>query len=225
MKTKNLLLITALCAGIAGGFTSCSKDDNKTPDPTPAPTPTPSSNIVTITDNGSGTGTTTWTSDKVYVLDGLVFVNSGQELTIQPGTVIKGKPGTGANASALIVAKGGKINAVGTPTQPIIFTFEADPLNGSVPLSTSGQWGGLIVLGNASLNSTPGTSAIEGIPTTETRGIYGGTNDADNSGTLKYISIRHGGTDIGAGNEINGLTFGGVGSGTTVLSGLTCSST
>ena len=216
MKTKNLLLISALCVGIAGGFTSCKKDDKKTPDPVnPTPTPTPS-NVVTISDNGSGTGTTTWTNDKVYLLEGFVFVNSGQELTIQAGTVIKGKPGTGANASALIVAKGGKINAVGTPTQPIIFTFEADPLNGSVPLSTSGQWGGVMILGNATLNSTPGTSAIEGIPTTETRGIYGGTNDADNSGVFKYVSIRHGGTDIGAGNEINGLTMGGVGSGTTI---------
>lgn len=216
MKTKNLLLIATLCVGIAGGFISCSKDDKKTPDPVnPTPTPTPS-NVVTVTDNGSGTGTTTWTNDKVYLLDGFVFVNSGQELTIQAGTVIKGKPGTGSNASALIVAKGGKINAVGTPTQPIIFTFEADPLNGSVPLSTSGQWGGVMILGNATLNSTPGTSAIEGIPTTETRGIYGGTNDADNSGVFKYVSIRHGGTDIGAGNEINGLTMGGVGSGTTI---------
>ena len=83
MKTKNLLLISALCVGIAGGFTSCSKDDKKTPDPVnPTPTPTPS-NVVTVTDNGSGTGTTTWTNDKVYLLDGFVFVNSGQELTIQ----------------------------------------------------------------------------------------------------------------------------------------------
>jgi len=217
MKTTSKLLIAATLFAVLGtGIISCSKDKDNTPTPTPIPTPPPASNVITITDNGNGTGTTTWTKDKTYILNGLVFVNSGQVLTIQAGTVIKGKPGTGASASALIVAKGGRIEAVGTPTQPIIFTFEADPLNGSVAATTSGQWGGLIVLGNATLNSTPGTSAIEGIPTSEPRGIYGGTNDADNSGTLKYISLRHGGTDIGAANEINGLTFGGVGSGTVV---------
>ena len=172
--------------------------------------------IITITDDGSGTGTTTWTAENTYVLDGFVFVNSGQTLTIEPGTVVKGKAGEGANASALIVAQGGKIEAVGTADSPIIFTFESDPLDGTVPVSTRGQWGGIIVLGYATLNSSPSTTQIEGIPTNETRGIYGGSNDNDNSGTIKYISIRHGGTDIGAGNEINGLTLGGVGSGTTI---------
>jgi len=231
MKTKELLLITAIAIGIGVTSTSCSKKKGCT-DPTAtnydsgaqkddgsctyATTPTTPSNQVVITDNGSGTGNAHWTNDKVWILNGFVFVNSGQTLTIDAGTVIKGKPGTGANASALIVARGGTINAVGTPTQPIIFTFEADPLDGSVPNTTRGQWGGLIVLGSAQLNTVPSVQNIEGIPTTEPRGEYGGTNDADNSGTLKYISIRHGGTDIGAGNEINGLTLGGVGSGTTI---------
>ncbi|MFH2095778.1 MAG: hypothetical protein ABIJ16_08740 [Bacteroidota bacterium] len=173
-------------------------------------------NTIIITDNGSGTGTTVWTSDKEYILDGLVFVNDGQTLTIEAGTVIKGKPGTGENASALIVARGGKINATGTASDPIIFTAEADDLAGSVDVKARGLWGGLILLGNARLNSSPGETAIEGIPTSEPRGIYGGNDDSDNSGTLKYISIRHGGTDIGEGNEINGLTLGGVGSGTTI---------
>jgi len=162
MKTTSKLLIAATLFAVLGtGIISCSKDKDNTPTPTPIPTPPPASNVITITDNGNGTGTTTWTKDKTYILNGLVFVNSGQVLTIQAGTVIKGKPGTGASASALIVAKGGRIEAVGTPTQPIIFTFEADPLNGSVAATTSGQWGGLIVLGNATLNSTPGTSAID----------------------------------------------------------------
>jgi hypothetical protein len=71
-------------------------------------------------------------------------------------------------------------------------------------------------LGKAGLNSNPGQTAIEGIPTNESRGIYGGTNDTDNSGVIKYVSIRHGGTNIGANNEINGLTLGGVGSGTVI---------
>ncbi len=175
-----------------------------------------SGQMVVITDMGEGTGTTTWRSDKTYILDGFVFVNAGQTLTIEPGTVIKGKAGQGSNASALIVAKNGTIMAEGTASAPIVFTFENDPLDGSIPVQTKGQWGGVIVLGNARLNSSPGSSQIEGIPTSETRGLYGGNNDADNSGVLKYISIRHGGTDIGAGNEINGLTLGGVGSGTTI---------
>ena len=231
MERKNLLLIMAITFGLGSIFTSCSKKEGCT-DPaaenysadadkddgscTYATPPPPTSNIITITDNGSGTGTATWTNDNIYLLDGFVFVNTGQTLTIQPGTVIKGKPGTGANASALIVTQGGMISACGTASQPIIFTFEADPLDGSVPLTTTGQWGGLMVLGNAILNTVPATQNIEGIPTSEPRGAYGGTNDADNSGSLCYISIRHGGTDIGAGNEINGLTLGGVGTGTSI---------
>ena len=79
-----------------------------------------------------------------------------------------------------------------------------------------GLWGGLIILGNARINVAGGSEQIEGIPVTESRGRYGGNDDADNSGRLQYVSIRHGGTNIGANNEINGVTFGGVGSGTMV---------
>lgn len=171
---------------------------------------------IIISDDGSGTGTTTWTNDNVYILDGFVFVNSGQTLTIQAGTVIKGMAGTGADASALVVARGGTILANGTAEAPIIMTFEDDPLDGSTPFDTRAQWGGLIILGEAGLNSSPGETQIEGIPETEPRGLYGGDNDEDSSGTITYVSVRHGGTDIGAGNEINGITFGGVGSETVV---------
>ncbi len=159
-----------------------------------------------------------WTADNEYVLNGLVFVDPGASLTIQPGTVIKGKPGQGENSSALVVARGGKIFASGTADQPIVFTAEADDVNdpNDLPLDARGLWGGVIILGNAGLNSEPGETPIEGIPTTESRGLYGGNNDADNSGVFRYVSIRHGGTDIGAGNEINGLTMGGVGSGTVI---------
>ena len=69
---------------------------------------------IIVTDDGSGTGTTTWTNDNTYFLDGFVFVNSGQVLTIEAGTVIKGIAGTGADASALVVARGGQIFANGT---------------------------------------------------------------------------------------------------------------
>lgn len=159
-----------------------------------------------------------WTADHEYVLNGLVFVSEGASLTIQPGTVVKGKPGQGENASALVVARGGKIFAAGTADAPIIFTAEADDVSdpNDLPLDARGLWGGVIILGRASLNSEPGETPIEGIPTTEPRGLYGGDDDSDNSGVFRYASIRYGGTDIGAGNEINGLTMGGVGSGTRI---------
>ncbi len=170
----------------------------------------------TIRDHGGGTGTTTWTKDKNYILDGLVFVNEGQVLTIEAGTVIRGRTGQGEYASALIVARGGKIIARGTRTEPIIFTVEGDDLAGSVPAGAKGLWGGLILLGRAHLNIPHGETHIEGITPTEDRGVYGGVLDDDNSGTLEYVSIRHGGTNIGQGNEINGLTLGGVGSSTKI---------
>ncbi|MCB0551969.1 MAG: carboxypeptidase regulatory-like domain-containing protein [Phaeodactylibacter sp.] len=181
---------------------------------------------VTVTDRGEGTGTLTWTKNKVYILNGFVFVNSGQTLTIEAGTVVKGASGQGERASALIVAQGGKLEAKGTADLPIIFTSESDELSRdvdgnlclgtSLPASARGLWGGVIVLGKADITAATETRNIEGIPSTEPRGIYGGSDDADNSGTIEYVSIRHGGTDIGAGNEINGLTMGGVGNGTTI---------
>ncbi len=170
---------------------------------------------VVIYDDGGGTGTTTWSSDNTYILDGFVFVNDGQTLTIEAGTVIKGKPGQQENASALIVAVGGKLIANGTAEAPIIFTSENDNLQGNLPDEANGQWGGLVLLGDAITNNATVPKQIEGIPTTETRGQYGGNNDADSSGQLSFVSIRHGGTDIGEGNEINGLTLGAVGNRTT----------
>lgn len=166
-----------------------------------------------------------WTADNTYVLNGFVFVEAGSSLTIAPGTVVKGKPGQGESASALIIARGGRIFASGTRQAPIVFTAEADdvadPLD--LPLDARGLWGGVIILGNAAINSgdalpdEPGNqSTIEGLPTTETRGLFGGSDDNDNSGVFRYVSIRHGGTDIGAANEINGLSLGGVGRGTLV---------
>lgn len=169
-----------------------------------------------IQDDGNGTGNITWEKGQNILLEGFVFVNPGQTLTIEPGTVIRAKTGQAENASALIIARGAKIIAEGTKEEPIIFTVEGDDLKGSVPIESRGLWGGVIILGNAQLNSEFNESKIEGIPLSETRGIYGGSVNNDNSGILKYVSIRHGGTNIGDGNEINGLTLGGVGSGTTI---------
>lgn len=186
------------------GF-SCRKSDYAT-----------NGDFTVIRDDGFGTGTRTFKSDESYLIDGLVFVNDGQTLTIEAGTVIRFRAGQADQASALIVARGGKIIAQGTAQNPIIFTAEADDLEGSVPIRTQGLWGGVILLGNAPVNTPFGEAQIEGISLSEPRGWYGGDNPNDNSGILEFVSIRHAGTNIGQGNEINGLTFGGVGAGTDI---------
>ncbi len=182
----------------------------------PSPVPT-----VVIKDIDINAGEThNWTSDNIYLLDGYVFAEDGAVINIQPGTIIKGlaSPSTGDKTSALIIAKGAKINAIGTQCAPIIFTAEFDDLNDPNDLTSNdrGLWGGLILLGNGIVGVNGGTFNVEGIPSTEGRASYGGNNNADNSGTLKYVSIRHGGDKLEANNEINGLTLGGVGSGTTI---------
>lgn len=168
------------------------------------------------------TQNTTWETGKTYILAGRISVVSGVTLTIQPGVVVKGQAGTGANATALIIARGAQIIAEGTATQPIIFTSIADEIEPGMIASPnmdpnmSGLWGGLIILGNAPISAAAASVQIEGIPASDQNGLYGGNNPDDNSGVLKYISIRHGGANIGEGNEINGLTLGGVGRGTVV---------
>lgn len=160
----------------------------------------------------------TWTSDTTWILDGLIFVNEGQTLTIEPGTVIKGEEGTGTDASALVVARGGQIIADGTPEEPIIFTSIRDDLStvDDLPPNARGLWGGIIVMGRAPLNTSPSVLNVEGITINDVRNQYGGTDPNDTSGVLRYISIRHGGSILEENNEINGLTLAGVGQGTTV---------
>jgi len=169
----------------------------------------------------------TWSAPNIYTLQNRVTVTTGTTLTIEPGVVVKGQAGTGANASALLIARGATINAMGTPAQPIIFTSVADEITPGQLVSpnldsdVNGLWGGIIVLGNAPISAANDAGdiaevQIEGIPTSDPNGLYGGNDANDNSGVLNYISIRHGGTNIGEGNEINGLTLGGVGAGTLI---------
>ena len=198
-------------------------------DPTEPVDPQPTQNRIV---NTSIKTNTTWYSDTVYQLGGRIAVENGATLTIQAGTVIKGEAGTGANATALLIARGGKLIAEGTVSKPIIFTSIADEItpelieqgvfsSPNLDPTVNGLWGGVIILGEAKIsasNTTGDVSSvqIEGIPTSDQNGLYGGTNDLDNSGVIRYVSIRHGGANIGSGNEINGLTLGGVGSGTIV---------
>jgi len=181
-------------------------------------------NSTNVVVEGFITEDTEWTSDKVYELKGRVVVKAGNTLTINPGTIVKGQDGTGTGASVLIIERGGMIDADGTADSPIIFTSVLDnimpgEIAGSNLDETDNElWGGIIILGSAPVSTENGDTEgqIEGIPASETYGIYGGSNANDNSGTLRYVSIRHGGITIGDGNEINGLTLGGVGSGTTI---------
>lgn len=185
--------------------------------------------IITITDfetvqvNGQLTGTVNWTADKLYQINGRVIVTNGAILNIEAGTIVKGAEGTGVNASALMIARGGKINANGTAANPIIFTSVLDNILPGQSSGTSlskddrGKWGGLVILGRAPISVSGATEAqIEGVPASETLGLYGGDVANDNSGSITYISIRHGGSVIAEGSEINGLTLGGVGSGTVI---------
>ncbi|MDE2825910.1 MAG: T9SS type A sorting domain-containing protein [Bacteroidota bacterium] len=184
---------------------------------------------VTVTDHDIEEGDTVrWTADNVYILDGLVIVEEGATLHIDAGTVIKAEDGTGPDASALVIARGGKILAEGAPTQPIIFTSIQDNISNLDLLTNEdpdrGLWGGIVILGRAGTNN-PGDAAgdfkeVEGVnellPNGDTRAEYGGTVDDDDSGVMRYVSIRHTGINIGEsdGNEIQGLTLGGVGAGT-----------
>ncbi len=169
------------------------------------------------------TSNTTWTNDKVWLMDGKIVVENGATLTIEEGTIVKAAAGTGANATVLIIAKGGKINAVGTADKPIIFTDANDQIvyaNGSTSPNRSvtdkGLWGSVIILGNGIVGAANGEANIEGVVSGYEFTKYGGSDNAESSGTMKYVSIRHTGTAVSPGNELQGLTMGGVGSGTVI---------
>jgi hypothetical protein len=150
--------------------------------------------------SGKITANTTWLAKDKYILKGFVYVEPGATLTIEPGSIIKGDK---ASKASLIVKPGAKIIAEGTVTKPIVFT--SNQPKGS---RNYGDWGGLIILGNGKVNKTPATIEGENIST------FGGTNDADNSGVLKYVRIEFAGIAFETDKEINGLTLGGVGAGT-----------
>lgn len=161
-----------------------------------------------------------WTKDKAYLLDGLVYLEEVGKLYIDEGTVVKFKsqPSTGDNTSALIITRDAQIFAEGTAEDPIIFTSDLDDGNpGALDDKDNSLWGGLILLGKSRvrIDGSP-EGQIEGIDATEPRARFGGTNDEDNSGILRYVSIRHTGAELAPGDELQGLTLGAVGSATTI---------
>ena len=151
--------------------------------------------------------TTNTTLSGTVLLQNKVYVTNGATLTILPGTIIRGDLST---QGTLIITKGCKIIADGTETQPIVFTS-----NEPVGNRAEGDWGGLVILGQAVNNQPGGIANIEGIsPTPNTE--FGGNDDNDNSGSLKYVRVEFAGIPLAPNKEINGITFGSVGKSTEV---------
>ena len=175
---------------------------------------------------GGSIGTRTLDPAKIYIIDRFAYVDDGDILTIPAGTIIKANTGDGADASALIIARGGKILANGNAAKPIIFTSVDDDIQPGEtessldPASDAGKWGGLIILGRAPISAQVSkgdtVTSIEGVPDVFEFSKYGGSIPNDNSGILNYVSIRFTGTKLATNDEIQGLTLGGVGSGTTI---------
>ena len=165
------------------------------------------------------TSNTTWSNTNVYYLNNPVAVDAGVTLTIQAGTYVRGL--NNAIPTCLVVSRGGKLNAIGTASQPIVMTSAAP--NGS---RNTGDWGGLVVCGKAkvNLNKSPnlGGRSVEGTVTTApaTASYYGAGNgsstidDSDNSGTIRYVRVEFAGDATVANLELNGIMLAGVGSGT-----------
>lgn len=212
---KNLLLTGLTCAVLTFAY-SCKKDSN------PGNTDSfgqrntvadyAASTLPVQTVSGEIVTNTTWDNSKVWEVSNVLIVRSGATLTINPGTFIKG---TASNLftprGAIVVLPGGKINAVGTPEKPIVFTSHYLLDGNAATYPYPGDFGGIILLGKAHVNT--GTKHIEGLPASPYY-LFGGSNETDNSGIIRYVRIEYAGFNLSPDNEINGLTCGGVGSGT-----------
>lgn len=145
---------------------------------------------------------TRWTCNQQYLLKGYIYVTNNATLTIDPGVIIKGDKDT---KGSLIIERGSKLIAAGTPTQPIVFTS-----NQPIGQRGYGDWGGVVLCGKAPINWNGGEAQVEG----GLRSLYGGNNAHDNSGRLSYVRIEFPGIAFSPNNEINGLTLAGVGDST-----------
>ncbi len=210
ITSKNFLLLFVATLVVSFTFFSCRPDDE-----------IPDDQLATIT--GNITEDVTWTSDNDYTLSGRVIVTNGATLTIEPGTIIKAQNLPNDQATVLIIATDGKIEANGTAANPIIFTSIEDNIQrgqfvgSNLGETDTGLWGGVIILGLAPISPEVGTSArVEGIPANVAEAEYGGDQPTHSSGRFTFVSIRYGGIALEPDKEINGLTLGGVGSGTSI---------
>ncbi|NER14614.1 hypothetical protein GWK08_14255 [Leptobacterium flavescens] len=197
MKKSNLkFLFSTILAGAM--IASCSNEDDSGITGDDGGNPPSSQNVIT----GNITSDTTLDASVAYTLEGSVRVESGATLTIPAGTVITSSAADGLDA--LIIDQGAQINAVGTSSNPIVFTAN---------VQAPGQWGGIVLLGRAPINVAGGTSS----PEFDASLTYGGTIADDNSGTLSFVRVEYGGASVIEGSvEYNGFSFYAVGSGTTV---------
>jgi hypothetical protein len=207
MKKTTYLLLVALIV-----TTACRKivvDNNGT---STTPVTPPETGGQTITLKGKITSDTTLKAVNTYILEGLLYIKNNATITIEAGAIVKGSyldP-----IGGIVVTKGAKIIARGTADKPIVFTSNS-------PSPRSGDWAGIVLLGNAPTNSTfngaAGQGSIEGgINNADGDGLYGGTDENDNSGVISYARIEYAGFAFLPDNEINSLTFGGVGRGTKI---------
>src|SRR5882672_9330272 len=188
-------------------------------------------NANTIQITANLTGNVIWYNTNEYVLNGFIYVLTNSILNIEPGTVIRGKAGTGLDSSALYITQGAKIFANGTEHSPIIFCSENDDLDdpNDIPLWQRGLWGGVVIYGKSVLNTasdasgnaaSPKYDVFEGLPDSQVNGQFvnrfGGNDDNDNSGVMRYVSIRYSSTVILPNKEINSLSLCAVGRGTTI---------
>ncbi|MBX3239142.1 MAG: hypothetical protein KIT80_10200 [Chitinophagaceae bacterium] len=189
---KFTFLRTSMLAVVASfAITSCEKDNPVTP-------PSEDDEYVVLTGNIE---TQTLEASKKYLLSGQVFVRSGKTLTVEPGTIIAGEK---RSKGTLVIDRGGKIIANGTKEKPIVFTSNQEPGD-----RDRGDWGGIVILGNARVNLN--SPSVEGIEPAVT---YGGTADDDNSGSLTFVRCEFAGIELTPNNETNGITLAGVGNGT-----------
>jgi hypothetical protein len=203
MKRTSIIAALAAFALVNNGCRKIEVDGNGTI------TPTPSNENTILT--GRITADRTLKADYTYILRDLVYVSNGATLTIEPGTKIVGEKNT---RGALIVTRGAKLIANGTAAKPIVFTSDQ-------PAPQRGDWAGIVLLGrartNASYNGTSGLGEAEGgINNGDGLGLYGGTDDADNSGSLQYVRIEYAGYAFLPDKELNGLSMYAVGRGTTL---------
>ena len=203
---KKLLLIGSLAAMITSGCRKIEVDDNGTGGGGTGTNPTENTIL-----SGKISADRTLKAAYTYKLRGIVYLVDGATLTIEPGTRIEGEK---SSRGSLIVTRGTKLIANGTKDKPIVFTSDA-----ATP--ASGDWGGIVLLGRAktnnSFNGTAGIGEIEGgVNNGEGLGLYGGADDDDNSGSLKYVRIEYAGYAFLPDKELNSLTLGGVGSGTVI---------
>ncbi|MDO7744878.1 MAG: hypothetical protein MUP99_13940, partial [Pedobacter sp.] len=216
MKNLKTLCAVALLAAITA--TSCKKDGDNSANfanRSTAAADYAASTLPVTTVSSDITTNTTWDAGHVWEISGIVTVSNGATLTIAPGTFIKASVNTSAANGVLVIGKDGFINAIGTAASPIVFTSRNLLDNNAATVGKPGDFGGVIILGNDTVNTVSGSKLIEGLPN-ESKFTYGGKNVTDNRGTFQYVRIEYAGYILAENIEVNGLTLGGVGKETIV---------